>query len=264
MNYADNNIISAPARYCNKTISTTNKSYRISWRDINIFLQCSCCLYNQKRFQIWLPALDPDSFKLPKAVDENLKKEFDVYRKRQEPHPIMVEYGVDAVPFDDTEKSIDRWRDPRLGGLCFYDKDLNLFLVGCLDEAWINENNELIVVEIKTTCASPGDTIEQNSWYEIYKRQLAFYALLLQKNTSYNVSQIGYFIYCNGLIGSAVDMPFGNSLKFEMTLSTCELNHSWLRKILVDIRNCLDQAAAPASGANCKYCKFGLSFKEVN
>jgi len=32
------------------------------------------------------------------AVDELLKKEFDIYRVKQEGHPLMIENGSNAVP----------------------------------------------------------------------------------------------------------------------------------------------------------------------
>jgi len=38
-------------------------------------------------------------FNLNSAVDSLLKKEFDEYREEGKPHPLMVELGVEAVPF---------------------------------------------------------------------------------------------------------------------------------------------------------------------
>ena len=36
------------------------------------------------------------------------KNEFDYYRKIQKPHPLFIEYGIDAVPFK--HKDLERWR----------------------------------------------------------------------------------------------------------------------------------------------------------
>lgn len=38
-------------------------------------------------------------FTLNSAVDALLKKEFDIYRLKQQPHPLMQKHGLKAVPF---------------------------------------------------------------------------------------------------------------------------------------------------------------------
>ena len=42
------------------------------------------------------------------AVDELLKKEFDLYRKEQKPHPIMIKHKLNFVPYQ--HKDLDEWR----------------------------------------------------------------------------------------------------------------------------------------------------------
>ena len=43
------------------------------------------------------------------AVDELLKKEFDLYRKKQKPHPIMLKHNLNFVPYK--HKNLDIWRN---------------------------------------------------------------------------------------------------------------------------------------------------------
>ena len=45
------------------------------------------------------------------AVDQLLKNEFADYRKKGKPHPLMVKYGVDAVPVD--HPNLAEWLETR-------------------------------------------------------------------------------------------------------------------------------------------------------
>ena len=47
-------------------------------------------------------------FTLNIAVDNLCKNEFDYYRRIQEPHPLLKENGIDAVPFK--HKDFEQWR----------------------------------------------------------------------------------------------------------------------------------------------------------
>ena len=50
----------------------------------------------------------PLPFTLNSAVDNLCKNEFDHYRAKQEPHPLFIEHGIDAVPYQ--HEKIDEWR----------------------------------------------------------------------------------------------------------------------------------------------------------
>ena len=54
------------------------------------------------------------------AVDELLKKEFDLYRKEQKPHPIMVKHNLNFVPYQ--HKDLDTWRNSLKGGISYLDE----------------------------------------------------------------------------------------------------------------------------------------------
>jgi CRISPR/Cas system-associated exonuclease Cas4 (RecB family) len=60
-------------------------AYKISRSKIDLFMQCPRCFWLDNRLKIKRPSGPP--FQINKAVDELLKKEFDVYRLKREPHP---------------------------------------------------------------------------------------------------------------------------------------------------------------------------------
>src|SRR5690606_27112957 len=85
--------------------------WRLSRSTIDLFIECPRCFYIDNKLGTARPR--GPAFTLNIAVDELFKKEFDAYRMSKTPHPIMVQHGVDAVPFQ--HKMIDAWRDNFVG-----------------------------------------------------------------------------------------------------------------------------------------------------
>ena len=81
--------------------------WRLSRSKIDLFVECPRCFYLDNKLGTSRPR--GPSFTLNIAVDALLKKEFDVHRSEGSAHPIMEEYGVDAIPYE--HKDIDIWRD---------------------------------------------------------------------------------------------------------------------------------------------------------
>src|SRR4051812_9681296 len=71
-------------------------AYKISRSKIELFTQCPRCFWLDARLKIKRPSSPP--FQINKAIDELLKKEFDSYRIKGEPHPWMIEHEINAVP----------------------------------------------------------------------------------------------------------------------------------------------------------------------
>ena len=235
-------------------IKSRNRYYELSWSKVNLFLQCPRCFYNDLKLRIKRPTPDPESFKLSKAVDELLKKEFDLYRKHQKPHPIIVENKLDAIPL--AHENLERWKDPLYkdgqgGGIRFFNREMNFVAYGGIDDLWINAHNELIIVEYKSTCTDqPVGLHDRNRWHTEYKHQISFYAWLFKKN-DYHVHQTGYFIFCNGLKDRSA---FNQRLEFELTLLPYMIDDSWVEGTLDKALKCLNQIDAPEPAADCKFC----------
>lgn len=71
--------------------------FPLSRSGVEAWIACPRCFWLHKRMGIRPPG--PPAMMLNRAVDELLKREFDQYRSKAMPHPIMLEHGIDAVPF---------------------------------------------------------------------------------------------------------------------------------------------------------------------
>jgi ATP-dependent exoDNAse (exonuclease V) beta subunit len=65
-----------------------------------------------------------------------------------------------------------------------------------VDDLWQSPNGEIIVVDYKST-SKDGEVGLDAEWQGGYKRQMEIYQWLLRSN-GFNVSNTGYFVYCNG------------------------------------------------------------------
>ncbi|SVC45005.1 uncharacterized protein METZ01_LOCUS297859, partial [marine metagenome] len=105
----------------------------------------------------------------------------------------MVGAGINAIPYQ--HEQLNKWRENFVGVQYFHEPS-NLILHGAIDDVWKSEEGELIVVDYKAT--SKKDKVNINApWQRAYKRQMEFYQWLLRQN-GFQVSNRGYFVYCNG------------------------------------------------------------------
>src|SRR5688572_3319593 len=89
----------------------SEEAFKLSRSKLEMFLRCPRCFYLDRRLGISQPSSPP--FTLNNAVDHLLKKEFDMFRHLQEPHPLMVKNSIDAIPYKSS--LLDQWRDNRSG-----------------------------------------------------------------------------------------------------------------------------------------------------
>ena len=85
-----------------------------------------------------------------------------------------------------------------------------------------------------------------------YKRQMEIYQWLLRKN-GLKVSDIGYFVYCNGCTDRDI---FDCKLDFDLTLIAHKGNDSWVEKAVIDAYKCLNSNQIPESPSDCDYCRY--------
>ena len=156
--------------------SESSEPYKLSRSRIENFCKCKKCFYLEEKLGISKPAQFP--FNLNNAVDELLKNEFDNFRGTKDNHPLIVEYGIDAKPFEHPE--IENWRT-RNKGIGFLDNDTNLYFYGLVDDVWISTVNEkLIIVDYKAT-SKKGEVSLDAPWQISYKDRLKFINGFLKK-----------------------------------------------------------------------------------
>lgn len=224
----------------------SKEPYKVSRSKIELFTVCPRCFYIDRRLGISRPSGPP--FNLNKAVDALLKKEFDIHRAAQTKHPLMKEYGIDAVPYEHAE--MGNWRE-NFVGVQWHDKTSNFLVTGAVDDVWVNPQGELIVVDYKATSKN-GEVNLDSEWQMSYKRQMEVYQWLLRQN-GFKVSSTGYFVYVNG----RTDLEaFDGKLEFTVRVLPYTGDDAWVPGTLMSMRRCLRGSKVPQAGKDCEYCGY--------
>ena len=230
----------------------SSKPFKLSRSRLEGFIGCPRCFYFDRRLGIDRPPSFP--FTLNSAVDTLLKKEFDIYRGKGEPHPIITKYEVDAIPIP--HKELDTWR-ANFHGIQYHHKPTNFIITGAIDDLWQNSKGEFVVVDYKATSKNEDIVALDKAWQDGYKRQMEIYQWLLRQN-GYKVSDTGYFVYCNG---DTEKEKFDAKLEFELTLIPYKGNDSWVEEKVIEAHKCLNSDTIPEASTECDYCAY---IREIN
>ncbi len=223
---------------------------RLSRSKIDLFLNCPRCFYLDRRRGLPRPSSFPLTLNV--AVDALLKREFDGYRAKGEPHPLMTHYGLEAIPFRHPE--MDAWRDALRRGIEYLHPPTNFRVTGGVDDVWVSpQTNELIIVDYKATSKAEEVSIDAE-WQIGYKRQMEVYQWLFRQN-GFLVSDTGYFVYVNGKSDAEA---FDARLEFDVKLIPYAGNADWIEGALVGAKRCLDAPEPPEASGECEYCGYAL------
>ncbi len=222
------------------------KKWRLSRSKIELFMSCPRCFYLDNKLGTKRPPGYPLNLNI--AVDTLLKKEFDIHRANKTPHPIMTEFGVDAVPYQ--HKDIDKWRENFEGIDCLH-KETGLVVSGAIDDIWVTTNGELIIVDYKAT-SKDGEVSLDADWQDGYKRQMEIYQWLFRQN-GFKVSDTGYFVYVNAKTDVGA---FDNKLEFDIKVLPYLGKDTWIESVLQNIKGCLKSGSIPKVGDDCEYCPY--------
>jgi len=221
-----------------------NKPFKLSRSKIENFIRCKRCFYLDRKCGTEQPPMFP--YTLNNAVDALLKDEFDRYRVEGKAHPYLIQHTIDAIPFAHPE--LDNWRMNQRG-IKYHHMQSNFIVTGAVDDVWVNSQGELIIVDYKATSTQKDVSLDDR---DSYKRQMEIYQWLFRKN-GFTVSDIGYFVYCNGDAGLGL---FSGTLQFKVSLLPYVGNDSWVESMLSDIKACLVRDALPDSSPSCDYCLY--------
>lgn len=230
----------------------------LSWSKIKLFFQCPRCFFKEQRLLIRHPGLDSEQFSLSNLVDELWKKELNIYREQQTPHPLFATKTNNALPF--AHASLITWQDYKMG-LRIKDSNNQFELLGVLDDLLVNESNELIVLDYKTTANLTNITCDSASLRGLHNQmQVSFYAYLLQA-LGYKVNLEAYIVYNLALNNC---LKFNQVLNFKTFLLPCRIDCTWIDNTLQAIRNCLNCTFMPKAANKCKFCKYELAGRLYN
>lgn len=231
--------------------------YKLSRSKIELFTQCPRCFWLGERLKIKRPSSPP--FQINKAIDELFKKEFDSYRAKGEAHPLMTDNQIEAVPMQ--HKDLDKWRH-NFTGVATLHEPTNLHIFGAIDDVWINDAGELIVVDYKATAKSSEVNLDSD-WQISYKRQMEIYQWLLRAN-GFKVSDTGYFVYTNG----RMDLDgFYDKVEFVTKVIGYKGDDSWVEPTITKLKECLEgdmpKVGTAAMGGDCEFCSYARARTEL-
>lgn len=230
-------------------------NWKLSRSKIDLFLECPQCFYLDNKLGVKRPPGYP--FNINSAVDNLLKNEFDVHRAKGEQHPLQKKYGINARPA--VHDQIDTWRE-NFQGVQTVHKATGLTVSGAIDDLWIDDGGNYIVVDYKATAKSEPVTSLDQDWHMSYKRQMEIYQWLLRQN-GLKVSDTGYFVYCTGRPDEAA---FDGKVEFDVYLIPYTGNADWVEGVLGEIKETLEFEKIPAPSDDCDYCRYRAAVVEIS
>ena len=230
--------------------------FKISRSKIDLFLRCPRCFYLDRRLGFGRPSMP--GWSLNSAVDQLLKNEFDLLRKKGQGNVLMKENGIDAVPF--VHPDLAEWRDDhyRYVGASTLHKKTNLLICGIVDDIWVNKKEELFMVDYKSTSTSKKISLD-DEYKQGYKRQIETYQWIFRQK-GFIVSDTSYFLFANA---SKNRPSFDGKLEFEVSIIPYIGDDSWVEPTIIQIKKCLEGKEAPPPSETCEYCAYRKLISEI-
>ena len=213
----------------------------ISRWQLELWAQCPRCFWLLKRHQIKQPQGYP--LALNTAMDGLLKAEFDAYRARGEPHPILTEYHVAARLFPDAE-TLKVWRNS-FQGLRWTDPETRHTLYGAVDDVVEFPDGSLAVLDYKSSGAKEATV------YPSYQLQVDVYTYLLR--------QLGYRTAAKAFLAFFIavrDDGFAGRLPFRRTLVEVTPQVERVPALFQQAIALAQSEHMPAAGAACDLCRW--------
>ena len=223
---------------------------RTAW---DSFIRCKRCFYMERKLKI--RPIGMPGYPINSRVDALLKEEFDIYREKQEPHPIFKKYNLNFVPFEMDKEKLNDFRNNRKGVRAKSVKT-NYTIYGAIDDLWHNkDNDEVVIVDYKATSNKYGvDYVNSKMGYhKTYLRQLDFYAYLLKLN-KFKVFKTGYWFVCNAQYKD--QKTFSGNLNFKIDLLSYDVKTDYIEDTLVELEKCYNGNKIPQPNAVCDTCRW--------
>jgi hypothetical protein len=217
------------------------RSPQLSPNSLNLYLECQHCFWLDKNLGIKRPP--PYPYALNSAVDTLLKEEFDAYRKRSLPHPLLAEHNIKARLFDN-QKLLDQWRN-NFAGIRYFDQTLQATLFGAVDDVLEFGEGKLAPLDYKSTGSSAANV------YDRFQLQLDTYTFLMEKN-GFQTTRKGYLAFY------IVDKSKGfiDRLPFRKEVMEIETNPSDIYEIFKDAVSVLRKSTPPPHSPDCQFSKW--------
>jgi len=217
------------------------KSIQLSPNSLNLYLECPHCFWLDKNLGIKRPP--PYPYALNSAVDELLKEEFDTYRQKSLPHPLLKENNIKAHLFEN-QKLLNQWRN-NFAGIRYFDPDLQATLFGAVDDVLEFDDGKIAPLDYKSTGSSTANI------YDRFQLQLDTYTFLMEKN-GFKTAKKGYLAFY------IVDKTRGfiDRLPFRKEIIEIDTNPSDIFEIFKDAAVILGQQVPPPHSPDCLFNKW--------
>ncbi len=214
------------------------RAIQLSPNSLNLFLECACCFWLDKRQGVRRPP--PYPYALNSAVDILLKQEFDQYRKKNEPHPLILSQDINAKLFHNQDL-LNQWRS-NFSGIRFYDKELDATIFGAVDDILEFPDGKLAPLDYKSTGSTAANV------YDRFQIQMDIYTYLLEKN-GFATPHKGYLAFY--IVDK--DNGFNDRLPFKKELHEIDTNPSDVSQIFKDAVAVLRRSNPPPHNSDCKF-----------
>lgn len=223
-----------------------NKPIQLSPNSLNLYLECPLCFWFEKKYGIRRPP--PYPYALNTAVDTLLKKEFDNFRTKGEPHPLLIENNIKAKLFPDQNK-LNQWRN-NFEGIRYYDPKIRATIFGAVDDVLEFPDNKLAPLDYKST-GSKVPTV-----YDRFQLQMDVYTYLLEKN-GFLTTKKGYLAFY--IVNK--ENGFVDRLPFKKELHEIETDPSYVQGLFEEAVAVL-KTGKPSN--HHPECRFGQWFKQTS
>ena len=176
-------------------------------------------------------------------IFDDIEEEFDTYRAKKLPHPLLVENNIKAHLFPN-QKLLNQWRN-NFAGIRYFDQALEATLFGAVDDVLEFDDLKIAPLDYKST----GSTAAKI--YDRFQLQLDTYTFLMEKN-GFATTRKGYLAFY------IVDKSRGfiDRLPFRKEVVEIDTNPSDIYAIFNDAVNVLRQANPPPHNADCPFGKW--------
>jgi hypothetical protein len=219
----------------------SEKAIQLSPNSLNLYLECPHCFWLDKKLGIKRPP--PYPYALNSAVDILLKEEFDNYRMRNEPHPLLLENNIQAKLFHN-QKLLNQWRN-NLSGIRYFDKEIGATIFGAVDDILEFPDGKLAALDYKSTGSRVANV------YDRFQLQMDTYTFLLEKN-GFLTPKKGYLAFY--IVDK--DKGFIDRLPFRKEIYEIETNPEDIYEIFKDAVTALKQLAPPPHNQDCQFEKW--------
>ena len=223
-----------------------NKAIQLSPNSLDLFLECPHCFWLDKKMGIKRPS--PYPYALNMAIDQLLKKEFDEYRAKNEPHPLLVAHNIPAKLFHN-QSLLNQWRS-NFSGIRYFDAELGATIFGAVDDVLEFADGKLAPLDYKSTGSSNANI------YDRFQLQMDVYTYLLEKN-GFNTNRKGYLAFYIVDKGNG----FKDRLPFRKEIHEVETSPDDIPQLFKEAVAVLKRVVPPP---HSKDCKFGQWFNQVS